>query len=67
MPDIYSLLSDKELIREYEEQIFPRLALDGNETKTAPSETQQLLAENQELKEQLLKLTKLLTEKLQTP
>ena len=63
IPTIYSLLSDKELIREYEEQIMPRLLLDGNELKTAPSETDQLRKENAELKEQLLKLTKLMTER----
>jgi hypothetical protein len=64
IPTIYSLLDDREFIKEYEEHILPRLTL--GETRTTPSETEKLQRENQELKEQLLKLTKLLTEKIQT-
>jgi hypothetical protein len=63
MPDIYSLLSNMELVQEYETHLMPRLALTG-ETKTQPNLTEELRRENSELKEQLLKLTKLLTEKL---
>jgi hypothetical protein len=65
MPNIYSLLSNKEVVQEYETEILPRLALDGNEAKTTSSENQQLREENRELKQQLLKLTKLLTEKVE--
>ena len=66
MPDIYSLLSDRELIQEYENEILPRLALDGQEAKAKLSELQQLKQENAELKEQLLNLTRLLSERLAT-
>lgn len=65
MPSIYSLMQNTELITEYETQLMPRLALTG-ETKAQPNQTEKLKQENAELKEQLLKLTKLLTEKLQT-
>jgi hypothetical protein len=63
MPDIYSLLSDRELVSEYENEIIPRLELTGQETKPRTSQLDQLRRENAELKEQLLKLTKLLTER----
>jgi hypothetical protein len=64
MPSIYSLMQDTELISEYETQLMPRLALTG-EAKAKPSQLEQLKQENAELKEQLMKLTKLLTEKIQ--
>ena len=64
MPSVYSLIQDTELIAEYETQLMPRLALTG-ETKAQPNQLAQLRQENAELKEQLLRLTKLLTEKLE--
>jgi hypothetical protein len=64
LPDIYSLLSNKELITEYESQLMPRLNLSGETPTAHPDQLTQLLAENQELKEQIIKLTKLLTEAL---
>jgi len=66
IPQIYSLLNDRELVEEYETQLMPKLALSGETTKPQASKPAQLQKENQELKEQLLKLTKLLTEKLTT-
>ena len=64
IPTIYSLLDDREFVEEYEKHILPRLTL--GETGNMPSETEQLRKENAELKEQLLKLTKLLSERLAT-
>jgi hypothetical protein len=63
MPDIYSLLSDSELIQEYETYLMPRLVLSGETTKPQVDQLEQLRRENTELKEQLLKLTKLITER----
>ena len=65
IPTIYSLLDDREFIEEYEKHILPRLTL--GEAAITVSETEQLRKENSELKEQLFKLSKLLTEKLTTP
>jgi hypothetical protein len=64
MPEIYSLMSDHELINEYETYRMPRLTLSGETVKPQPSQLEHLRKENAELREQLLKLTKLLTEKL---
>jgi hypothetical protein len=61
MPNIYSLLSDSELIREYEAHLMPRLALSGEPFEPQPNQLEQLRRENAELKEQLSKLTKFLT------
>lgn len=61
MPDIYSLLSNTELIQEYEVHLRPKLALTGD-VKAKPSQLTELRQENAELKEQLLKLTKLIAE-----
>jgi hypothetical protein len=63
IPTIYSLLDDKEIIEEYEKHILPRLALGG--TRYTPTETEQLRRENAELKEQLLRLTKLVAQRLE--
>lgn len=62
MPDIYSLMSDTELIQEYETHLMARLALTGETNQLA---TRSLAQENKELKEQILQLTKLLTQQLQ--
>ncbi|MDG6988472.1 MAG: hypothetical protein JRN21_04010 [Nitrososphaerota archaeon] len=70
----YDPEDDPDLIREYDRYLAPYLGLwntrDPDETKdpfkTSP-ELEQLRKENLELKEQILKLTKLLTERLQTP
>ena len=62
MPSIYSLLSNHELLDEYEMYIMPRLALTGTDYKPEQSEMEQLKQQNNELKEQILKLTKLLLE-----
>ena len=62
MPNIYSLMENSELVTEYETHLMPRLALTGETTKL-PNQVEQLRRENTELKEQLLKLTKLLTER----
>ena len=67
MPEIYSLLTDRELITEYETYLMPRLALSGETFKPKPSELDELRRDNAELKDQLLKLTKLLTDKLTSP
>jgi hypothetical protein len=64
MPDIYSLSTNTELVQEYEEHLAPGLSLTEETTKPQTDRLAQLQKENQELKEQLLKLTKLLTEKL---
>ena len=61
MPDIYSLLSNTELIQEYEAHLRPRLALTGEEKPASKT----LAQENKELKEQILQLTKFLTQSLQ--
>lgn len=61
MPDIYSLLSNTELIQEYEAHLRPRLALTGESQPASKT----LAQENKELKEQILQLTKLLTQYLQ--
>jgi hypothetical protein len=63
MPDIYSLLSDSELIQEYETFLMPRLALSGETTRPQVNLLEQLRHENAELREQLLKLTRLITER----
>lgn len=63
MPDIYSLMSNTELIQEYETYLMPRLALSGEMVKPQLNQLEQLRRENAELKDQLLKLTKLITER----
>lgn len=63
MPEIYSLMSDEELIREYENYLLPRLALSGETFKPQPSQLDVLRRENVELRERLLKLTELLAER----
>jgi cell shape-determining protein MreC len=65
MPDIYSLLSDHELVSEYENEIIPRLELTGQEIKPKSSELEQLRRENTNLRDQLVKLAMLLTERAQ--
>ncbi|MGD0397186.1 MAG: hypothetical protein ABSB26_09835 [Nitrososphaerales archaeon] len=65
MPDIYSLLSNTELIQEYETYLMPRLALTGETIKPQANQLEQLRRENAELKEQLIRLTKLLTKQLE--
>ena len=64
MPDIYSLLSNRELVTEYENEIVPRLELTGQEIKPRTSELDQLRRENAELKERLIQLTTVFTERL---
>jgi hypothetical protein len=66
MPDIYSLLSDRELVNEYQNEIIPRLELSGEDQRPQTTQLEALIKENAELKEQLFKLTKLLTEKLES-
>ena len=61
-PDIYSLRSDEQLAKEWETHLLPRLDLSGRSFQIP---TNDLAKENVELKEQLIKLTKLLTERLQ--
>jgi hypothetical protein len=63
MPDVYSLLTNSELIQEYETHLMPRLALSGETVKPQSNQLEQLKRENAELKEQLLKLAKLITER----
>lgn len=63
MPSIYSLRENHEFIQEYETEILPKLTL-GETPNNQPKEANKLRQENTELKEQLVKLTKLLTEKL---
>lgn len=63
MPEIYSLMSDHELIQEYETYLMPGLELSGETFKAQPSQLEQLRRENAELKEQLIRLSKLLTER----
>lgn len=43
MPDIYSLMSNPELIQEYETYLMPRLALSGETFKPQPNLSQQTL------------------------
>jgi hypothetical protein len=62
-PDIYSLRSDEQLAKEWETHLLPRLDLSR---RPFQQQNNDLTKENQELKEQILKLTKLLTEKLTT-
>ncbi|MDV3293730.1 MAG: hypothetical protein LYZ70_05615 [Nitrososphaerales archaeon] len=62
MPEIYSLMENRELINEYETYLMPRLALTGETFKAQPNQLEQLRRENSELKDQLIKLTRLLTE-----
>ncbi len=66
MPDIYSLISNAELIREYEIYLMPRLALSGESFRPQSNQLEQLIRENTELKEQLLKLAKLVADRAQT-
>ena len=60
-PDIYSLRSDEQLAKEWETHLQSRLSLSGQSLQAPTSD---LAKENAELKEQLLKLAKLLAEKL---
>jgi hypothetical protein len=63
MPEIYSLLSDRELVHEYETYLLPCLALSGDSYRPQSSKLEILKRENAELKEQLAKLARLLTER----
>lgn len=63
MPETYSLMSDHELINEYETHLMPRLALSGETVKPQLNQLEQLRRQNTELTEQILRLTKLLTER----
>jgi hypothetical protein len=71
--DTYTLQDFGDLIREYDRFLAPYLSLTALKEPDDPREPfkneqlEQLLKENQELKEQILKLLKLLTEKLQNP
>jgi hypothetical protein len=65
MPEIYSLNLDEELVTEYETYLAPKLSLATTQTlKPKSSELDALRRDNAELKDQLLKLTRLLTDKL---
>jgi hypothetical protein len=66
MPSIYDLISIHELIEQYERYFAPRITI-GAENTAPLSEANRLAKENAELKEQILKLTTLLTDKLSTP
>ena len=61
-PDIYSLRSDEQLAKEWENYLLPQLGLSGKPTQP-PSNN--LAEENAELKEQILRLIKLLTRQLE--
>lgn|GEM_PF-350380 len=63
-PDIYSLRSDEQLAKEWEIHLLPRLNLSGGAIQPPDNV---LAEENRELKEQVVKLTKLLTKKLTQP
>ena len=68
----YDPEDDPALIREYDRYLAPYLGFnntrepDDAENPFKNPQLDQLQKENQELKEQILKLTKLLTEKIQT-
>lgn len=63
MPDTYSLLSDPEPIQECEAYLMPRLDLSGETIKPQVSTQEELGRENAKLKGQLLRLTKLITQR----
>jgi len=69
----YTLEDFSDLVREYDRYLTPYLGLgdirepDDAGTPFREIELEQLNKENQELKDQLVKLTRLLTEKLQPP
>jgi integrase len=68
----YQLEDDTQLVEEYEKYLAPFLSISDPREPDNPkepfnnSELKELRTENQELKEQILKLTKLLTERIQT-
>lgn len=64
MPLIYSLGLEEEIIREYERFLAPQLGLGCQPAQPEPSELDKLRRDNAELREQVLKLTRLLTDKL---
>jgi len=67
MPLIYSLGLETEIIKEYETFLAPLLSLTGETCNPRPSELDNLRRDNADLKEQLLKLTRLLADKLTLP
>jgi hypothetical protein len=67
MPLIYSLGLESEIIKEYETFLAPSLGLTGQTCNPQPSELDSLGRDNAELKEQLLRLTRFLTDKLSVP
>ena len=62
MPDIYSLMTNQQVINEYEQYLAPRLNLTKDNATAKPSEIEQLRTENNELRERLDNITKLLSQ-----
>jgi hypothetical protein len=66
-PEIYGLRTEEQLATEWETFLMPRLSLTESINKPTTDNSDKLQQENTELKEQILKLTKLLTENITRP
>jgi hypothetical protein len=64
MPLIYSLGLEAEIIKKYEAFLAPQLNLTGEIPTYKPTELEQLRQQNADLRDQILKLTHILTQKL---